>query len=504
MSDVNVTMKTDRGKRCEAKFCCKGLLFVWVSLTFSPALFQGETVKACPGGKNSTPLEVNLSCPAGEVLSLGEAILGWNKLETCIFTQEDCKVKTDVFQAPCEGQRYCSVVFQPTFLASCGYYAIFIGVSYDCNTATVTILPTTIAASSPSTAASGGNVEDGSSGKTTTAETYQPIVGADAARKTNQDNNDNIALIVGCVLAVVVTVVLLIIAIVMVVRRLACNADLSEDDVEKKPTACNVLPCATSSSNDSDHGDSVGSSADKANNDTGSMDSENGSGRRKRKQCCLTSDRNQNRSQRLAPVGQEDEHDDGGDGGAAGTSTSERSLHITAVKPDPAFDRSSWNGKDHHRLSQRDMTSMASNSSHNTGGCGGDGGGGGGDGLAKPSVTSESPLPAAHRAVKRHSSGARVASGDVIHHEVAGSRGSKQEDMLRGAGTDYGEKVTYHHAVQKTDLTGRAKHGDVMVPQTAASTAAATVGVPSLAKTSKTRPKYDAVALPNTESVTSC
>jgi hypothetical protein len=62
---------------------------------------SAETVKACPGKtENSPPVEVTLSCSAGEVIALGEALLSWDKYERCgsFTSEEDCKVKTDAFK----------------------------------------------------------------------------------------------------------------------------------------------------------------------------------------------------------------------------------------------------------------------------------------------------------------------------------------------------------------------------------------------------------------------
>ena len=91
------------------------------------------TEKACPGGmEDSPPVEVTLTCPPGQVVSLGEAVFGRNKYGACTFIEGDCKDKTDAFDA-CEGRYNCTVHFDRPLSPNCGY-ATFIRVSYDCQT----------------------------------------------------------------------------------------------------------------------------------------------------------------------------------------------------------------------------------------------------------------------------------------------------------------------------------------------------------------------------------
>ena len=82
--------------------------------------------------EDSPPVEVTLTCPPGQVVSLGEAVFGRNKYGACTFTEGDCKDKTDAFEG-CEGRYNCTVHFHRPLSPNCGY-ATFIRVSYDCQT----------------------------------------------------------------------------------------------------------------------------------------------------------------------------------------------------------------------------------------------------------------------------------------------------------------------------------------------------------------------------------
>ncbi|XP_076444953.1 uncharacterized protein LOC143282938 isoform X2 [Babylonia areolata] len=270
---------------------------VWVTLlaltltTLPACQCQEYIARGCPGGQeDSPPVDVDLSCPEGQVISLGEAKFGRNKYTHCTITDGDCLDKTDAFIG-CEGRQNCTVHFDKPYSPSCGY-ASFITVTYDCQTVTSTPPPIVqLPSSTP-------HVSHPVSFVTTRATTVQSDTGRG---QTQKSGDDNAALIAGCVVAVIVTVVLLIIAIIMVVRRLACS-ELSEDE-EKKSTSCFILPCVRTGQNENDpkpRQEEAGS------HDSGGSEDKKCS-KRKRNHRGRWADKNQNMSPRLAPVGQEDE-----------------------------------------------------------------------------------------------------------------------------------------------------------------------------------------------------
>ncbi|KAL8568830.1 hypothetical protein ACOMHN_035593 [Nucella lapillus] len=407
---------------------------VWVILavtliTVPTADSQEYKAKGCPGGQeDSPPVEVTLTCPKGQVISLGEAKFGRNKYALCSITDGDCLDKTDAFVG-CEGRHKCTVHFDKPFSPTCGY-ATFITVTYDCRTVTSTATPTVTSTRVISNTAKIRII-------TTTA----------AITDTGDTQEDNTALIAGCVVAVTVTVILLIIAIIMVVRRLACGSDLSVDE-EKKSTSCHILPCLQENHNDTGHKPRL--------DETDSHNSGEGDdarrSKRKRKHRSRWADKNQNMSPRLAPVGQEDED-------------SSASQKPTVVVP-PAAARVSVYSE--------------------------------GASSARSSLAVDNGAQ-----LKRHSSGVRAS--DISRHEAG-----ELDDFSRQGG-EGGEGKGIRRGVRSSSSStgsGKMTSTGFLVPTQDRGPPSRMHNKPSLdkqaARTAKLQNQYDAVAVPNTETFTSC
>ena len=255
------------------------------------------------------------------------------------------------------------------------------------------------------------------------------------------------------------------------VGRMFCfsGTDLSDDAVEeKKSTSCHALPCVGMERNEND----AKSGQDEAGSSTSAAESAgNTRSKRKRKHRGRWADKNQNMSPRLAPVGQEDEEDSSAAQKRTGSSAGACGEVMT-----------------------------------------------GGGVSARSSIVVDSASQG-----KRHS-GAKLVSSDVTSNEGGG-----HDDVSRGGGEGGGVQTrgraggvpgsrTGNPGVSKADVN-RATH-DTQFAMTEAKTlksAAATAHSdvtrtqpPDRTQTraavtsSHRRSQYDAVAVPNTESFSSC
>ncbi|KAK7108381.1 uncharacterized protein [Littorina saxatilis] len=509
-------MRVRRGNA--AAVVCYFAVFVWIGLFLLPSrvLCKDYTEKVCPGGQEgSPPVEVTLTCPAGQVVSLGEAIFGRNKYGACTITAGDCKDTTDAFEA-CEGRYNCTVHFDRPLSPNCGF-ATFIIVSYDCQKPLATPPPIVAVPTSPR------DVDPGDA--TVNINVVTDTSRNNAREGTKKSNGDNIGLIVGCVLAVIVTIILLIIAIVMVVRRLACATDPPEDE-EKKSSACHILTCV-GTAQDENGTKSEQTTNDSSNPNTRGNEDNTGGSKRNRKQRGRRADKNQNMSPRLAPVGQEDAEEMT----VAAVAVASQSAPVPSMGSAAPDASSTGEPVLPRRSSARSSLVM------------------------ETSQSSASSVGMAHP-VKRHSSGAKVVCGVMpdFSQEAGPGGGSGLDDVMRrgsgrdgargggGGGGGGGGQVMErgikrsswgkegHPVVAKADVNCRTKQDTQQetrmkrksdpesvamatadVTKTHASsdrshkhTARSAPDKTTAVTSSKKRPQYDAVSVPNTQTFTSC
>ncbi|XP_041352601.1 uncharacterized protein LOC121371047 [Gigantopelta aegis] len=212
--------------------CC----LVVVTFVFGLALSQDNNVKECLSGqKEDRSHKVSLSCPAGLVISVGEAFFGRNDWGACSLTLDDCTEKVNLFST-CQWKSNCTVFFSGIFIPTCAAYATVLRVYYDCvdestipvgeEVSTVESILHDVGGTQQKVPTKGGYLQD-------------PAI--------TSTGDDDVALIAGCAAAVVVTTIVLIIAIVLVVRRLVGS---NTESTQNKPQGrlsffiCTKLGCA--------------------------------------------------------------------------------------------------------------------------------------------------------------------------------------------------------------------------------------------------------------------
>lgn len=248
------------------------------------------------------------------------------------------------------------------------------------------------------------------------------------------------------------------------------GADLPGEE-EKKSSACHVLPCVGMEQNENSAKSGLDAEAD----------AENAGNTRKRKRRGRRADKNQNMSPRLAPVGQEDEED--------GSSAQNKTDDLAA------------------------------------GACGEEVMTGGGR-SARSSAVVESAVQ-----VKRHSSGAKaVMIRDVTDDEegghgdvsIGGGEGGGGGVQTKGRGVGVpagGGGRVGNPGVSKADVNRTNQDTQAMIEAAKTHQPSAAMVVPSdvtrtqppdraqtraAVTSSHRRSQYDAVAVPNTETFTSC
>ena len=251
-------------------------------------------------------------------------------------------------------------------------------------------------------------------------------------------------------------------------HSLSSGVDLPGE--EEKKSACHVLPCVEMEQNENSAKSGLDAEAD----------AENAGNTRKRKRRGRRADKNQNMSPRLAPVGQEDEED--------GSSAQNKTGDLAA------------------------------------GACGEELMTGGGR-SARSSAVVESAAQ-----VKRHSSGAKVMIRDVTDDEGGGhgdvSRGGGEgggggvQTKGRGVGVPAGGGGRVGNpGVSKADVNRTNQDTQAMIEAVKTHQPSAAMVAPSdvtrtqppdraqtraAVTSSHRRSQYDAVAVPNTETFTSC
>ncbi|GFR72203.1 hypothetical protein ElyMa_005700100 [Elysia marginata] len=200
------------------------------------------TISECfDSNEPETQGSITITCPEHSEISVDDAVFGANEWGACIITEDDCTEQTKIFEV-CDGQVNCTRTFK-TLTRTCGYSSMLV-LGYSCtrpfkNPATDKPL---VRPSDRPRATTDQSLPNNSSSARYPASipkrTGSRKEGADdltnvpkqPGSRSTSKDKEEIGLIIGCALASVLTVVFLIIAIVMVIRRLLEKDEKDERD----------------------------------------------------------------------------------------------------------------------------------------------------------------------------------------------------------------------------------------------------------------------------------